>query len=265
MRIQLGSSIPLAPPRETDRRPVPIDSELRHLKLVPNLRCLQLNVDWVRLTDAGLAHVRGLKELESLDIRFNLRPRAGQKRAVPSIDGLKYIHDLHKLESLNINLCDWSGAQLRDLRDLPRLESLVLMGFEISDTDLEFLQGLKSLEYVSLCCLRVTDKGLVQIKALTNLKSLDLSCPKVTEKGVKELRQACRKPASTTSLGGFVGIQDSTFYYKTALLMAARTTRRGTIPFRYFDQRTASQEPAFPLSDKPASMSKADPRLLYSV
>jgi hypothetical protein len=157
-----------------------IDSELRHLKTVPHLKSLSLEVDWVRISGAGLEHVRGLKELQSLDISFTYFPR-GTERAKgdePSISGLKYIRGLERLESLYICLFGLSGAALRDIKDLPRLESLTLLGSEITDADLEFLRGLKSLKYLSLDdCPGVTAKGIMGLKRALPKTRIDSKFP----------------------------------------------------------------------------------------
>jgi hypothetical protein len=168
-----------------------IDSELRHLQSVPHLKRLSLQVDWVRISGAGLEHVRGLNELQSLDILYSPRGIARARGDEPRISGLKYVRGLERLKSLHIALYDQSGAALREIRDLPRLEGLSLIGFQVTDADLEFLLGLKSLKYLSLTSPRVTDKALVRVQELAHLKVLSLEqCPKLTEKGIKGLRHS---------------------------------------------------------------------------
>lgn len=169
----------------------PIDSELKHLESVPHLKRLDLQVDGTRISGAALEQLRGLRELQSLSLRFYPQVVTPAKGDEPSVSGLKYIRGLERLTSLHIDLWDRSGAALRDIKDLPRLETLSLTGSEIADADLDFLRGLKSLEDLSLTSPRLTDKALVRVQELTHLRVLSLEyCPGVTVKAIKGLRQA---------------------------------------------------------------------------
>ena len=112
-----------------------------------------------KITDAGLAHLKGLKTLAWL-----------------SLNGTKV-----------------GDAGLVHLKDLKQLEGLNLNDTKVGDAGLVKLRGLKNLEYLSLGGPNVSDVGLAQLKRMKRLRDLDLSKTKVTDAGVKALQKALPK------------------------------------------------------------------------
>jgi hypothetical protein len=109
------------------------------------------------ITDAGLAHLCGLKNLKYLRLHSGDRPDSGQK------DGRRV-----------------TDAGLRYLRGMTRLVSLDLTSQRITDAGLEHLQGLAQLEELRLAGSGITDAGLKHVQGLKHLKILDLSETVVT-------------------------------------------------------------------------------------
>jgi internalin A len=141
-------------------------SALRNIGQLSHVERLRLNGPFV--TDAGLAHLKGLTDVYSLD----------------SVD--RYV------------ICDGTivlrgAARVTDagmpyLKDLTRLLSLDLDGTQVSDDGLANLAGMTKLESLGLADTRVTDIGLVHLKGMTRLKDLDLSGTPVTDAGLGHLK-----------------------------------------------------------------------------
>jgi hypothetical protein len=112
------------------------------------------------ITDAGLAHLKGLTKLEQLNVRDCDKLTDA---------GLAHLKGLTKLERLNISWCDnITGAGLVHLKGLTKLERL-----DITDSR------------------KLTGVGLAHLKGLPKLKQLSLSqCDKITKEGIAELKKA---------------------------------------------------------------------------
>jgi hypothetical protein len=129
------------------------DDDLRVLKDLPRLVRLSIGG---RITDAGLAHLRGLEELKFLFLTGTAISDAG----------LKELKALPSLEALDLARTKIRGDGLGHLKEFPNLKTLDLMGTDVSDS-----------------CL-------AHIKGLTNLRSLNLERTKMTDSAVAELKQA---------------------------------------------------------------------------
>jgi hypothetical protein len=108
------------------------------------------------VSDAGLAHLKGLAELSALDL-----------------DGTQL-----------------TDAGLRHLKGLTSLTWLGLRETHVTDAGLVHLKGLTKLSVLTLGGTQVTDAGLTQLKGLKSLTRLGLRGTKVTDAGPKELSQA---------------------------------------------------------------------------
>ena len=108
-----------------------------------------------QLTDAGLAHLKALTTLQTLDLP-------------------KQITD----------------AGLAHLKALTNLQTLYLYETQITDAGLVHLKGLTSLQTLRLDLTQITDAGLVHLKGLTGLQLLYVSNTKITDAGVADLQKA---------------------------------------------------------------------------
>ena len=120
---------------------------------LPHLKALRIFCD-SKITDGGLAHLKGLTELQSLYLRG--------------------VHD--------------SG--MASLNGLTQLQALYVTQTNLSDAGLAPLQGLCQLRELYLSQTQITDAGLVHLSGLTNLQTLDLHGTKVSVAGVKDLQKA---------------------------------------------------------------------------
>jgi uncharacterized protein YjbI with pentapeptide repeats len=178
-----------------------------------------------RITDAGLVHLKGLRELGSLKLcgapitGTGFEPLQKLDKLIEvnlidcpiSDDGLRHIAELRnlrtlylsgdclsdhglehlerpkKLRHLSIDRGKIDGSGLKSLRNLPLLESLTLARTKINDEGLANLRGIKSLTRLNLRGAEVTDNGLQHLAELTELEELDLSGTRVSGTGLAHL------------------------------------------------------------------------------
>lgn len=136
-----------------------------------------------RISDEGLRHVAGLKNLRRLDLGGDL---GGKERLNGS--GLADLKELTNLEEIDLGKTGVTDAALGHLQGLANLRSLNLGQTGITDAGLVHLQGLRSLRKLSLAETRVTDAGLVYLKKLRSLEELLLPQTAVDGSGLANLR-----------------------------------------------------------------------------
>ena len=142
--------------------PQTVGTALRYLKDLPTCRRLYLQFNETRLTDAELADLALLVQLERLEIQSPKK----------------------------------TDRLLAALKSLKNLESLTISGRAagISDEGAAHLAGLKSLRRLVLASQEnesgITDRGLAHFRGLTRLQELDLTGNQVTASGVAELQTA---------------------------------------------------------------------------
>jgi Leucine-rich repeat (LRR) protein len=133
-----------------------------------------------QVTDAGLANLEGLTELQSLDLRDTEVTDAG----------LEHLKGLTKLWSLDLRNTRVTGEGLEDLKGLPQLRELYLSDTQVTDAGLEHLKGLNTIQSLYLIHTQITDAGLEHLKELRNIQWLYLRHTRVTSTGVKNLQRA---------------------------------------------------------------------------
>jgi len=151
-----GSGRPVYVVRLDDEQIAQLEPLAPLLARLTHLKRLYLAGD--ELTDAELAHVAGLTQLEVLH-----------------------------LYSWNDRLTDAGLEQIGDLKGLRELE---LFSRSVTDAGLEHLAGLPELEYLFISSDRVTDAGLAHLEGLGRLRTLCLDRTQVTEAGAEKLQRA---------------------------------------------------------------------------
>jgi hypothetical protein len=117
------------------------------------------------LSDAGVAHFQGLKDLKRLDLR-NEQFTATEPKAPRVTDaGLKHLAGLTKIEYLNLQGQHITDEGLKHLRGMTNLESLALSFSGITDQGLKQLEDFQKLRSLHLYGTRVTPQGLAALKA----------------------------------------------------------------------------------------------------
>lgn len=133
-----------------------------------------------QITDAGMVHVQGLTQLQTLWLNDTQVADAG----------LAHLVGLTQLQYLWLNDTQITDAGLVNLRGLTQLHSLVLSYAKVTDTGLACLGGLTELEYLCIDGTQVTDAGLEHLQGLSRLKYLDLTATQVTDAEVQQLQKA---------------------------------------------------------------------------
>jgi serine/threonine protein kinase len=161
-----------------------MDHHLACLNRLPtNLRLMEFSLRGCkRVTDAGLAHLKGLTALQELNL-------GGCKKVTDA--GLAHLKGLTALQELNLGGCvRVTDAGLAHLKSLTALQQLDLNGcVRVTDAGLTHLKSLTALQQLDLSgCVRVTDDGLAHLKSLMALQELRLSgCVQVTDDGLAHL------------------------------------------------------------------------------
>jgi hypothetical protein len=152
------------------------NSELTHLHKLHRVVSLNLSEN-DRITNKGLAKLRGLNFLTELDLARLDRFREAQ---------------------FGSSFRPLSDACLVHLRSLPRLEDLTLAGNLITDTGLAEIAQIKTLKKLDLEATEVSDAGLVHLEGMKNLEVVKLGATRVTKEGIAQLRMV--RPDLTVEL-----------------------------------------------------------------
>ncbi len=134
-----------------------------------------VNLENLKVTDAGLAQLKDLKGLLYLNL---------SKTAVTDA-GLKHLKGLARLRVLNLYETRVTDAGLEHLKELKALTSLVLSSKAVTDAG---LAHFKDLTFVNLGGTSVTDAGLAHLKEHQGLTHLFLHGTKVTDAGLVHLK-----------------------------------------------------------------------------
>ncbi len=162
---------------------------------------------WVRLhkhiTDAGLANLAGMTELQELSLQARGITDAGLVHLAALTDlrtlnlsntgingaGLVHLKAMSRLREVSLGNSSLNSAGLAHLAGLSELRKIHLGNTEITDAGLEHLKGLRKLErpQASSSIASVTDAGLVWLKDLKNLRTLDLRMTGIKGPGLVHL------------------------------------------------------------------------------
>lgn len=102
--------------------------------------------------------------------------------------GLEHLSGLTNLETLSLEYTQVTDADLQYLSGLTNLMELYLNHTQVSDVGLQHLSGLNNLHELSLHNTQITDDGLQHLQSLANLERLYLSSTLVTDAGVNQLQ-----------------------------------------------------------------------------
>jgi CubicO group peptidase (beta-lactamase class C family) len=143
----------------------------------PDQRVVAVLLDRSRVTDADLAHLKGLAHLSNLQLWDTAITDAG----------LVYLQGLPSLKTLDLTRTRVTDAGLAHLKGLKHLEMLGLIGDAITDAGLAHLKAMTGLKILLLSSTRVTGAGLAHLEGLTALRVLYLSGPQITDAGLEHL------------------------------------------------------------------------------
>jgi Leucine-rich repeat (LRR) protein len=180
------------------------DAGLTHLKNLKQLEVLDLPCASL-ITDAGLVNLAGLTQLQTLSLDNDdkitdaglAHLKALKKLKVLRLygaaltdAGLEQIKDLVEIEDLQLGRAPVSDAGLVYLEGLHKLKTLDLQGTKITDAGLVHLRSLSKLEWLALNNTQVGNMGLNNLKGLKNLRNLYLGGTNVTKKGKENLQKS---------------------------------------------------------------------------
>jgi Leucine-rich repeat (LRR) protein len=153
------------------------DAGLAHCRGLKRLTLL--NLDSANVTDAGLKHLRGLDRLAVLRLYGTRVTDAG----------LIHLQGLEELEELGLGggtqVTDAGLAQLKSLRGLTRL---YLDGTQVTNSSLPLFKDFRELTELDLAGTAVTDRGLAHLKEIKRLNSLSLHHTAATDVAMEHLK-----------------------------------------------------------------------------
>jgi ribosomal protein L37E len=170
------------------------DEGLRVLEGWPQIQRLSLGK---RITDAGLAHVAGLYNLEVLTLSQTQISSAG----LAHLQNLKKLYELHLSDALFV-----TDTGMHVVAQLPGLRWLSLDNTTITDDGVAALAKASALDTLLLNGTKISDAGLVHLQKLGQLRQLLLVDTKVTDAGMDALVQV---PALERVCLGRTGITDA--------------------------------------------------------
>lgn len=152
--------------------------ELRNLGELTSLRVLCLENGYV--TDEGVAHLRGLSNLEQLKLWKSPLGDAG----------IEALAGLTNLRLFNVPDAQFTDQALNLLAQLPQLELLRIGSPNITDAGIDSLQAMPNLRFLHLINIPITDAALIKIARLKQLESLYLDHTQVSDDGIEQLLQS---------------------------------------------------------------------------
>ena len=134
----------------------------------------------VRLSDAGMAHLRGLTRLKVLHL-----PNTDHGRITG--EGLKHIGGLFRLQRLSLRCLPFTDADLAPLRRLSDLRTLDGLSPKLTDVGMSNLSSLANLRWLDLSWTRIGPAGLIHLRRMSRLQVLNLEGTHVTDASLPTL------------------------------------------------------------------------------
>lgn len=134
-------------------------------------RVRRLELSGTAVTSAGLAHLKGLKELEVLNVCLT----------AVSDDGFEHLARLVRMKRMVVCSSKVTGSGFKHLAGMTQLESINLHSSPASDAGLEAIGKLTGLRRLEIVHTNVTDAGLKHVGNLTRLRQLHVASHDTTE------------------------------------------------------------------------------------
>jgi eukaryotic-like serine/threonine-protein kinase len=196
--LSLGGNVTVRAGRDSE----PVSIERTNQLPASSFELTGVGLQQSAVTDAGLAHLRGLTALKTLSLRVTAVTDAGMQHlngltgleellldaTRVSDAGLAHVRFLTTLKTLNLTNTLVTDEGLGQIESLNNLEALWLDGDHVTDAGLVHLKALKNLHILSLFLTRVTDAGLSHLEDLPKLDVLSLRGTRVTDAGLVHLR-----------------------------------------------------------------------------
>jgi Leucine-rich repeat (LRR) protein len=172
------------------------DAGLAHLRGLRGLQVLSLGSSQV--TDAGLAHLRALTGLQELSFDGTQVTDAG-------VTHLQALTELTRLTLWEIT----APEALGELQELPALKELRLAGDEVCDEDVAALHGDSRLVSLEIENGNLSDVGLAELATMSGLRKLHLNLlPREYLSRMPPDRRGWRTEAGWERLGGMEQLEE---------------------------------------------------------
>ncbi len=150
----------------------------RDLALLRGLKNLEvLNMRYTNITDDGLSNLSGLNNLKELRV-------SGTQVHGP---GLIHLKSLPKLTALSLSELSISPNGLTALPELKHLKELHISQHPLSNETLEAVSQMQGVQNLEIKSAEITDEKFVYIARLQGLKSLDITYNKISDKSIPEI------------------------------------------------------------------------------
>jgi internalin A len=160
------------------------DETLAHIVPLKHLQYLYLEKSQV--TDAGLAHLRGLTEIQFLQLGYTGNTNTGTYTWITDA-GMAHLGGLTNLHGLMLGHTGITDDGLAHLKDLETLYTLYLGGTGITDAGLAHIRELAALHNLYLPDTPITGSGLAYLKGM-RIRFLDLHKSQVNDAALAHLR-----------------------------------------------------------------------------
>lgn len=148
-----------------------------------NREVVKVDLNNAKITDNDLKVLEKFTEIEWLDLRVT-----------PITDaGVAHLAGLRKLKFLNLFRTGLSDKGLGFLRAHVNLETLLIGGTKVTDDGMKHLERMAKLRKVSVFRTAVSDAGLKPLEKLPALEVLLIGESKITETGAKSLQAVLPK------------------------------------------------------------------------
>jgi len=196
------------------------DAGMRHLRGLKQLTLLGLYRTSV--TDRGLRSLKGLTQLRWLDLSRSKVTGRGlvHLKGLTRLEelwlhdcggavgaGLVHLRGLTRLRLLDIQGCGVRNSELAHLAKMTELRRLLLSSADVTDAGMAVVARMRKLEELNLGDARVGDAGLQRLRGLTQLQTLTISGGKVTNAGLVHLKDMTQ--LTRLGLVGSKGISDA--------------------------------------------------------
>ncbi len=266
------------------------DDDLRVLAAFPDLGWFDASS--TSISDAGLVHLTGLKQLRNVDLVETGITDAGLKTlgGIPQLRnvliadtkitdrGLVELAKLPNLELLWLVQTAISDAGVASIQHLPKLKQLNLGKTQVTDACIPMLKNLPRLRYVYLSQTAITDRGLKELGELHNLTGLNIMNTKITDAGLKHLAGLTnlKKLVLTTehvSLAGLRSLQAALVKTEFGVVIETKVSDadiakiRAALPRAVIDvpgqQKVQRADPTFDTSVAHPAYTDKHPRVLF--
>ncbi len=160
------------------RVPLLTDATLAHLGGLPDLE--EINLSGASISGSGLVHLAGLRQLKSLVIPHTLLDDAG----------LANLGRLTGLRELYIGGGVYTDAGLASLSKLTGLTHLGIGSAGCTDAGLAKLVGLANLRILNIGGPQITDAWLDRIAAMKSLREVNIDGDQVSEEAIQRLQRS---------------------------------------------------------------------------